>query len=54
VLGARVLRVRLDPVEVALGVGALDLELGDEDGVAPAPLSATTTGRSVERKLNAV
>jgi hypothetical protein len=32
VLGAGVLGVRLDPLEVGLGARALDLELGDEDG----------------------
>ena len=31
-LGARVLRVRLDPLERRLGAHPLDLELGDEDG----------------------
>src|SRR6185312_7260145 len=34
-LGARVLGVRLDPLEARLLARALDLELGDEDGHVP-------------------
>ena len=54
VLDARVLRVRLDPLEGGLGPRALDLELGHEDRQLPAAFIATPTGRSVARKLKLV
>ena len=55
VLDARVLGVRLDPVEGGLRPHALDLELRHEhDQLAIPALCATITGRSVERNQKPV